>query len=180
MSDYRLSRSLKEFRESFLKPCRLNGYKPTAKNTPIELDRLINQFDRKIKNKPILNKKNREVYLKKVEAFKLKYFEDHYLNDFNKISKRDAFRVFRGFVYDAKYPEFRLGRSRKKHEERMNFQKTIYSYSYMNFKQSGMSRIFKDYFYHRNDDETILQLKILSQNLSSKIPYHLFSDEVTK
>jgi hypothetical protein len=74
MLDYSLSQMLSEHRKSFLKRMNVQGYKKQAKGTPVILDKIINSFDRKIRQKFIFNSEIRKQYFSELK----KIYERHY------------------------------------------------------------------------------------------------------
>lgn len=147
--EQRISFSLKEFRLNFLKPSKINHYKTTSKDTPRELDRLINQFDRKIKGLPILNEKMKLEYLKKIESFKIKLIGEKFF-----CSKIDAFISFRHFVIFGLRSPIKRGKRKIRIIDGYEF---IETYSYKEFKSSGMVSLFK---YNRHESKYFYLEKI--------------------
>ena len=117
-----LSFQLHEFRKRFLKRKNVNGYKKTNKNTPIIIDKLINSFDRKIKNMPIFTNNVKDEYFVQLKGI----FNDHYSDTFEpKKSKKDCYMEYLADNY-------------------IKYKKNYKSKTYKEFISSGLLKNYKN------------------------------------
>jgi hypothetical protein len=88
---FSINYSVQEYRKNFLKRKNINGYKKTHKNTPILLDKLINAFDRKIHEAPILKNEVKIDYFKGLNNI----FNQYYTETFQpRMSKQYAYHEY--------------------------------------------------------------------------------------
>ena len=119
-----LSYELYTYRINFLSKIKnINRYKKTSIGTPYKVDRIINCFDRKIKNIPIFTDEVRLKYLNGINNIYTEYYQSTYEN---KTSKKMAYLQYQTDIY-FKY-------NKKMKIEVLNFKE---------FKKSGLVNKYK-------------------------------------
>ncbi len=79
----KLGYALYNYRKWFLKRKNINSYKKTNKNTPENLDKLLNSFDRKIKNIAIFTDEVKKEYYKGLKKT-IQSYENKELHCYNR------------------------------------------------------------------------------------------------
>jgi hypothetical protein len=88
---------LHHYRKNWLQRKNINGYKKSPKGTPLLLDKIINQFDRKIKGRSIFTDDVKSEYYKGIQEIMNEFYD----NTFDpKPSRKDAYMEYAYEEYD--------------------------------------------------------------------------------
>lgn len=115
---------LHEYRKNFLKRKNISGYKKSPNGTPILIDKIINQFDRKIKGRLIFTDDVKKEYFKGIQSIINEFFDETFQP---KISRKDAYIKYMADNY------CKFGKNKY-----LSFTK-----SFQDFVKSGMANKYK-------------------------------------